>query len=294
MSVHSDVIYETEHPTVKDLSAVLSSDMQPARARAAAARALARITTPDATRALVAALRVTEPAVLRAVVESLALRGEGSALPQIEALASQAAVAESAAWAARLLRYQAGKDGDGLSPAAAMLNLDPDKALEMTSHTASAATLAEAAEMLSTSLPTFAPSRSDGLELACGDRRLLVILDRERVEEGLASRLVERRMLVGVVAEYWSLEDEGWEVAYLVLSEPRLGAGEARMTVVTTHGRLMYDGTAVARRETIAFALAAVAGPGNVPAEITGTIDHGRVRLNSAFVGTERSAPILL
>ena len=286
---------EKDYPgRVRDLARVLSSELQPAKARAIAANALARIATPDAARALVAALTVTDPMVLRAVVRSLALRGEASALPQIAALASRAPVGESATWAAMLLRYRAGDDGHGLPPPTAVLRPDPKKALDIASQPATVAALAEAAEAISASLPNFAPSTSDGLEFACGDRRLLVILDRERVEEGLPSRIFARKALVGVVAEYWSLEGEGWEVAYLVLTEPRSKAGHARVAVVTTHGRLMYDGTAVGRGEAIAFELAGVAGPGNVPAGMKGTIVGDQVRLDAAVVGTERSAPVRL
>ena len=193
-----------------------------------------------------------------------------------------------------LLRYRAGDDGDGLPPAPAALRPDPKKALDIASQPVTVDAVAEVAEAISAWLPNFAPGTSDGLELTCGDCRLLVILDRERVEGGLASRIFARKALVGVVAEYWSLEGDGWEVVYLVLSEPRPKAGQARVAVVTTHGRLQYEGTAAGRGEEIGFELAGVAGPGNVPAEIKGTIAGDPVRFDTAVVGAERSAPVRL
>jgi hypothetical protein len=291
MRPQSDVI-NVETGGVTDLARVLASEQQPARAREVAANNLSRIAGPEATRALVAGLDITEPIVLGAVVRALALRDEQSAQSRIAALASgHGLVGEAAAWAASLLRYRAGEGGDGVPPARAMLRPDPEKSADIVWQPASADAFAEAARAVGEWLPNFVPSTIDGLELTCGDRRLLVILDRDVVDDGLPSRIFSRKALVAVVAEHWSLEEDSWEVAYLVLSEPRPRPGEARISIVTLHGHLQFEGTATRHGDAIGVEVAGVAGPGNVPADITGTIAAGRVRFGTAVVGTERSHP---
>jgi hypothetical protein len=279
---------------VADLKRLLLDEREASRVREVAAHVLGRTTSPAAARALRAGLNVKDPQTLRSVVKALALGGDRSALPAIARLARRRGPhAATAAWAARLLRYRSGQGGSGLPKAVRWLRADPATAAPIAPRSASRTAVAQARRMLAKSAPSFAFSGTNALTFLCGDRRLMVLLDRDGVEAGLAPRMLARRALIGAVAEYSSAEGEAWEIAYLVLTEPRRRGNQVRMSVVTPLGRLVMDGTAVVKEDAAEFEIVAVDTPGAVPIEIAGTIAGGRTRFQRALVGSTRSRPLV-
>lgn len=279
---------------VTDLKSLLLDEREEPRVRSTAALVLARTNTPAATGALRAGLKAKDPLALRGVVKGLALRGERSALPAIARLArGPGPLAASAAWAARLLRYRSGLGGSGIPGAGQLLRPDAATAAPILARAASRTMLAQARRMLADDAPGFAFSGTGALTfVACENRRLMLLLDRESVAQGLVRRMLARRALLGVVAEYSADEGEAWEIAYFVLTEPRRGQ-QARIAVVTPQGRLVLDGTAVVREGVAEFELVAVEGPGAVPIEIAGTIAGARLRFRRALVSPTRSQPLV-
>jgi hypothetical protein len=103
--------------------------------------------------------------------------------------------------------------------------------------------------------------------------------------------MLERRMVLAVIAEQLTIEDDEWEGTELVMSEP-VDARRARIAVVTPDGRLTMDGEATCVDERAEITLTAVAAPGAIPATAAATIEKGRLRIDRIEVGTERSRPM--
>jgi hypothetical protein len=277
---------------VADLQRLLTSSSELPRIRALAAQQLSLVATPAALAALRKGLLAKDPVTLRSVVEALAWAGDLKSLAALDRVARRRTLASDAArWAALLLRFRHGKSG-GTLPRAQLLRLEPRHSVEVPITLASSKSVAAALRSLRASAPSFTLSARRAMDLRCGERKLMVLLDAAAERKRWADELFSHRALVGVIAEQeLHLDDDSWDVSELLLTEP-LPRRRLRIAVVAPNGRRVLDGEATRESGHIQFRLAAVRVPGAVPTTVVGSIGEDRIQFQQILVGTIRHPPM--
>ena len=263
----------------KALALVLADEREDLALRAAAASQLGRA-GPTAEKPLLAALEAGEPTILVAAAGALAKVGSPEAMDSLRALADRDdAVGRQARFAATVIAFREGRPGFEPPP--------PEEPLPVPEEGRSRLSLRplrgdEAVSALADiRLDSFGLSLvpETAFRVDCARERLLVAVDPERVK-------LEQPTVAGVVARR-SQSQGTYSVNWLVLAWPGEGA-TFQLGVYRPSGQQILSGIARREEERVSFELGSVVGRGNLPAEVRGSVERGRLTALEGAAGVAR------
>ncbi len=277
-----------------DFARLLMNDDEPPGLRKVAAHELARMDAPEATTLLREALSVRDPLVKQDVIAALARVGGDEELKAVRGFRDRKTgdVARSAQWTSQLLTYLTGARGNGvpMPPRRTWRPADERRAQPVEVAKARGKRLEAALDGARQAIPAAGLSPEGGLALTCGDREMVLLL-REGISQGGAQALRDSRTVAAVITERHTLEDESWEIRFLVLTEPSDDETALRVLVCTPRGVVRFVGTLALKGDTPgAFELVGVDGPGAIPLLADGVLDEGVVRFDR-LLAEQRTRP---
>jgi len=265
-----------------DLSRLLMNDDEQPGIRKVAAQELARVDGPEAAEHLRKALPVRDPLVKQEVISALGRIGGDEELKAIRRYRARKSgdVGRAAEMSSRLLAYVTGSRGEGL-PAPPRRTWRPasEERAEPVKVTATRGKrLEEALKGARFQLPSSGLTGGGAVGLKCADRDMILLLHSTLEDQGLRS-LSGGKALAAVVTERHALEDENWEIRFLVLTEPAEGEDTLRVLVSTVRGEVRFVGTLTLVGENGGtFEVVGVDGPGAIPLTARGTVKDLTIR----------------
>jgi hypothetical protein len=118
--------------------------------------------------------------------------------------------------------------------------------------------------------------------LRCAGRTLAFVATRDVARLLRQGERPVEPTVVGVVAMPETVETGKWSAHYFLLAGRSVNSGEVDLRLVTTAGQVFMVGTGTLIEGRAAFSLRSVAGPGNVPTEVSGNYRPGRMQWTEA------------
>lgn len=267
---------------VADLARLLSDEQEESRLRKMAAVELGRIGTPQAIERLETALHVKDSLVRQTVTEALAGSGREQAHAAVRRLrpGKQAALAETRQWANQLMSVRLGaRGGDILAPPQRKwLRVDDKRAVPVRVRPGRPGDVAEAVRDLSAGPLKVTLSQEHAVQAQCGDRQFLFLFEREFLQQP-PEQLLRKKAAPAVVAEKHTLEGEGWEARYLVITQPVKHENQTRVLLTSSSGTVAMVGTVgLDDQGRLAFRVQTADQPGAVPVEVEGLYESRELR----------------
>ncbi|HEY3132524.1 MAG TPA: hypothetical protein VGL91_23955 [Acidobacteriota bacterium] len=144
--------------------------------------------------------------------------------------------------------------------------------------------------VISTSLP-LPLSAESAVKIECTGTTLfflptMALVGRKNLREATA-----HNTLAGVVVRRRSVPHAQWSVPFYVLTQPADKKRRAAILVVSSSGTVVLTGELDTTKTLSPFLLKTVKYPGNLPVEVRGVLDNGKVRLESVRADLKRTHP---
>ena len=277
---------------VRPLLGKLATDEgAPAELRTTAVVALGRVATPENESALRSALAATWPSVVAAAAESLGRIGGRASLDALAKvdLGPRPGAARQVAFARTLLSYRLGLGSDRLAepPAAALLEMDRERAEPLRLEPVGAEAFLAARPSLEHELPALAVAERDSVRFSCGGERLWLVRT-EMVDRG--DRVLEDTDRVAAIVLKESTCPDGWYVREYILAHPTRH-GAAAVFGARPSGRLVHFGLLEPAGTAAALHLRALDAPGARALDFRAEVGpHGELTVREGFAGPPRGA----
>jgi hypothetical protein len=271
------------------LQAILANNQLTMTERAAAARGLGHIATPEAERALLRHVRSLDPRVQQHVLSALgsfAGPAAGRTLGKLTAPEDIAAYRQLV-FAAALVAHRHGLNGPFLAE-----TLFVERVRSRLKRASPLKARTRSAQVSKTALGRFR-GRDYGItftdrvhSIDCGPLRWELLLNEHlgRSASGLA-KLLERPWIAGVLA-LWLPAKEALHSRYVILTRP-IGKS-IRIDIVRADGEVVYAGNAARTDTGVEFRLSDVVRPGTAPLNLVGLLTSGGMKIVSAVSSATR------
>lgn len=277
--------------TAEALRRVIYNGAEDLVLRAAAVRLLARIGYGAEGDLAQVIERVSEPELLVEAARGLALAGTPASLPVLDKLAAASAghVREQARFSQAVVAARAGLAGYE-PPAPLHVKLarpDPQQAHELVIEPIGPEQLTAGRRGR---LETFGtdPDWDGGVHIQAGPLDMVLLLERGLRDRDLVAFARKAPLLYGLIARR-AAPDGGYITRWLILSWPH-DDRRFHLALYRPTGEQDLSGYAVVDGDEARFALAAVAGSGIAPMEVTGWIKAGVVGLSAGLVAAHGEA----
>jgi len=283
------------------LRKVLEKDADEPQFRRLAAVGLWRMNTPEAHRSLLnAAETVKDPVTLTAVVKCLGRIGDQGALQAILAVRknAQGVLAAQATFAASLISYRLGLEGNDLPVPIGYVELPPSPRQWLKFF----APLKVEVNLFNSCLAHepygIELSKETLLQCNCPGRHWMVGFNSGIKEANTIELLKRRKTFMGIVAAKHS-EHGRYSASYVILTSPDANGGKANIFINRITGEPAWAGSTTSITvEQARFTIRTVGWLGTVPMELEGIImANGEVRITNATSTTrisEKRQPLLL
>jgi hypothetical protein len=262
-----------EERKVADLRRILLDDKASSRLRTAAAVELARLGTPAAQNVLLAETESKDEVIRRSVQVGQREFGRLSGRP-LPPPKERRAVRPNLQVA---MTREAGP----------VLPIDAEKAQPIGRRKAEPAMAERIVADLNAETPGLALAANIAYTLRCAGRTLAFVAAQDVAELLRVAEPPAEPIVVGVVAVRETVETDKWTAHYYLLADRGEKDGEVVLRVVTTGVRVVMAGTGTLVDGRADFSLRSVAGPGNTPAEVSGSYRVGRMQWTEARSETQ-------
>lgn len=271
------------------LQATLANNHLTMTERAAAARGLGHIATPEAERALLRHARSRDPRVQQQVFSALGPFAGPAAVRTLSKLAAPDDIAayRQLVFAAALVAHRHGLKGPFLAETPFV-----ERARSRVKTTSPLKARTRTARFSKTTGRRFR-GRDYGIRFTdrvhsidCGPLRWELFLNEHlgRSASGLA-KLLERPWIAGVLA-LWLPEKEALHSRYVILTRP-IGKS-IRIDIVRADGEVVYAGNAARTDTGVEFRLSDVVRPGTAPLNLVGRLTSGGMKIVSSVSSATR------
>ena len=268
------------------LRSVVDDPSQPVRIRQLAATTMYRLNRPETEDALIQSARSSEDGRLLALLVRLLGRigGERSleAVTEVRARSDGLAAAQ-AEFAAALIAHRLGLVGHDLPDLRDVerLRLEPGEGRPLVLTPPDRAEARLALDALRSEPFGITPSARMLQQVRCDRHTWMLVLSEELADATGVRRLSERKSLAALVA-YKSEESGAYSVVFLVLLAPAKATAVVNARVHRTTGELAFAGRAQVGPGGARFEISSVARPGVFPLVMTGSLEGGQLRVETA------------
>ena len=273
------------------LAQIVQNSKEDSRLRLQSVMGLCHLPGPEAEQSLIHSLAIKEEVIHIRAIQALGRIGTSNGLEALRQLTTPASSAESKAvrLAKALISFRHDLD-QGDMPFVPGRTEMPDNisaTLPVKVRRVKSRKVKTARDTLEGGEYGISVHEKSGIEVICGRARWVLLLNELVADRGLAKAIVDRKMILGLLARY-ARENRTYSVQYILLSRPRTDTS-GELVGYRSDGTHCYSGTVSVRQKFLEFSISDLDRPGTAPAIIAGAIDSRRIRLDMAVTARSRT-----
>lgn len=273
------------------LTQIVQNSKEDSRLRLQSVKGLGHLPGPEAEQSLIHSLAIKEEVIHIRAIQALGRIGTSNGLEALRQLTMPASPAESKAvrLAKALIsfRHDLNQGDMPFVPGRTGMPVNISETLPVTVVRVKSRKVKTARDALEGGEYGISVHEKSGMEVKCGRARWVLLLNELVAGRGLAKAIVDRKMILGLLARY-ARENRTYSVQYILLSRPRADTSVELMGY-RSDGTHCYSGTVAVRQKYLDFSVSDLDRPGTAPAIITGSIDSRKINLDKAVTARYRT-----
>ena len=275
-----------------DCKILLESPKESVNVRYAAAISLGDINSPLSRDILLKNTDIQDKQVLEGVILSIGRAGDEKSIDAVLKVAktNSGHIAKQAKFAASLISYRLGLDGNELPSASqiGILTVQSDsRSIQITPTEEDS--LRRCFLSLKDNIFGITLSDSPSYQLKLGKEDNIILLNSDILNNGGIKILFEKKAILGVVGQY-NEETGEYYLGYLILTSPTSKGKHIDILFARPHGKISFGGTAsIDDNNEIEFTIQSLSEVGIFPLKIEGIIHDNKLQIKNAEFSAYRT-----